>query len=60
MSQKPNACPICGTPLQEFYHQQRMDDKLLEFYNCEACDSQFSRVFKFSHFDVEEMEEEDS
>jgi hypothetical protein len=59
MAQKPNACPICDTPLKEAYHQQRMEDKLLEFFNCETCGSQFSRVFRFSHFEVEEEDEGD-
>lgn len=57
--QKPNNCPQCETPLAQPYHQQRMDDKLLEFFRCETCGAQFTRVMRFSHFELEDAEEED-
>lgn len=56
--QKPNSCPQCDTPLQEPYHQQRMEDKLLEFFNCDPCGAQFTRVMRFSHFEIEEPEDD--
>ena len=57
--QKPHVCPHCQTPLKEPYHQQRMEDKLLEFFACDSCGEQFTRVFRFSHFELDEESAED-
>ena len=56
--QKPNACPQCDTPLQEPYHQQRMEDKLLEFFECGSCGTPFTRVMRFSHFEMDDNEDD--